>query len=215
MFYGYDSLSQAVPYSAAGLSEALARVLTNPGRLINETLAPGVTPRSASFQYDQLVVAAHSLGAVVLRRALLDLARRTSYLPALARTRFVLFAPAHMGGDIIRLSVLALQSFSLPFVEAVAKFRCPPLKDLEPGSQTLAQLEAHTTAALASASAGGEATTHLIAECVVHAEHDRIVSKNQFCADPPLTPLPGRDHTTVCKPKAGRMEPLNLLLPFL
>jgi|ERR1700674_1722083 len=211
-FYGYESLKQPAVQSAAELREWLSGLLTQPMDTLIQSLTPGSPGQRGSSRYERVIIAAHSLGAVVVRRALLDLARDETLLEPLGRVRLVLFAPAHMGGDIIQLASAALGFLRLAVMAPILKFSWPSLKDLEPGSQTLVQLQEHTSEALERSRSLGTSTSHLVAELVIHGQKDRIVSQNQFCSDPPLTRFPGRGHLDVCKPQDGYLNPLKELV---
>src|SRR5713226_7104842 len=85
---------------------------TRPSVIVNGTLRPELH-RKAEFQYGSVVVVAHSLGAVVARQALLDLDedRNPKWLNKIS---LVLFAPAHMGADVVPLGTEFLkESFHL------------------------------------------------------------------------------------------------------
>jgi len=212
LFFGYDGLGQSAAYSARKLAGLLYDLFVEPGSIVNATLAIAAPRRNSGFSYSRLTFAAHSLGAVVLRRSLLDLARDPTLRTKLGIVRMVLYAPAHMGADILPLARLALNAFKLPAVEPYVKWRWPPLKDLEPGSQALTRLLEETTAEIVRSERTGCSCSHLIAQCVVHAEKDRIVSHNAFADDPPLTPLDDLDHLDVCKPEPLEPRPLEVLL---
>jgi pimeloyl-ACP methyl ester carboxylesterase len=211
-FYGYESKGQPAVQSAAELREWLRDLLAQPIGAFTNSLLPVAPPRSVAFAYERVIIAAHSLGAVVARLALLDLSREEALLEPLGRVRLALFAPAHMGADIIPLAAAVLGFIRLAVAAPLLKFFWPSLKDLEPGSQTLKQLTGQTLDALAVSRERGTSIYHLVAEVVIHGQKDRIVSQNQFCSDPPLTRFPGRDHFDVCKPNAGYMNPLTELM---
>jgi len=211
-FFGYDSLRQSATYSAAEFRDWLRAILTQPAMVVNSLLSSLTLPaRPGDFLYEQVTISAHSMGSIVIRRALLDLARDPAVARFLDRIRIVLFAPAHMGGDVIRLASEALGPFTLALVPPALKFFCPSLRDLEPGSNTLSLLQSDTTAALAS----GGSTRHLIAEAVIHGQKDKIVNQSPFCSDPPLTRFDGKGHLEVCKPRTDYRDPITVLLPHV
>jgi pimeloyl-ACP methyl ester carboxylesterase len=214
-FYGFDTGSRSANVLATQLRELLKALLSpGIGRLIDVAEGTDTLRRGEAFRYERITIAAHSLGAVVVRRALLDLAREIDDA-ALARVRLVLFAPAHMGGDIIALARLAMQPLPFPPFEAAARWKFPVLGDLDPErSKMLPLLQTHTAAQLTAARAARTTTAHLIAERVIHAEFDggRVVSDNQFCDDPPMTLFEGATHFSVCKPWSETSFPLVELL---
>lgn len=214
-FYGYESLRQSAAYSAANLLDWLRRILTRPSEVVNALLPPSAPKRPDSFVYERVTIGAHSMGAVVTRRALLDLAREPGMDGPLDQVRLVLFAPAHMGGSVIRLASEVLGPLKLALAPPILKFFWPSLQDLEPGSDTLGLLRQDTTSALEDARARRSTTRHLIAEAVIHGQKDRIVNQNPFCSDPPLTPFDARGHLDVCKPRANYQDPIAALLPHI
>jgi pimeloyl-ACP methyl ester carboxylesterase len=214
-FYGYESLRQTTAYSAAKFLEWLKEILVDPSTVVNSLLCPSAPRRPPDFTYEQVTIIAHSMGAVVTRRALLDLASDAVMSSPLDRVRMVLFAPAHLGGDVIRLAAEALVPLKLALVVPFLKFRWPSLKDLEPGSITLDLLREDTLRAIEESRAIHGSTRHLIAAAVIHGQKDRIVNQNQFCLDPRLTPFDGRGHIGVCKPCVDFRKPIEVLLPHI
>ena len=101
IFYGYHSFKARVAASANEFSSFMQTLCARPAVLINETLRPELR-RPSTFQYSSVIIVAHSLGAVIARQALLDLDEgpRKKWLDKLS---LVLFAPAHMGADLVPL----------------------------------------------------------------------------------------------------------------
>jgi hypothetical protein len=170
--------------------------------------------RTGSTSYDRVTIVAHSLGSVIVRRALLDLAQDKTLRKKLGAIQVVLFAPAHLGARIVSLATEALGVFQLP-IGPLVKFRWPVLTDLEQPSQTLALLLEQTESEFAVCTTANEPTSHIIAGGVMHAEHDKIVSQNAFFRDPPMTPAPNRGHSDCCKPTAAYRDPVDFLLQFV
>jgi len=203
VFYGYDGLFTQANISAQGLHDFVHQMGTKPAKVINPTLNPK-SRRDSKFAYSSILIVAHSLGAVVTRRALLN-ARKLNR-PWLNQTQMVLFAPAHMGANTIALGAEAISV--IPGVgallAAVAKFKFQPLQDLEAGSQTLQLLLSETQQALQAGDA-----PYLVARAVYVGDKERIVTTNSFCDDPPLMILAGKDHVDVCKPDANYLDPVQ------
>lgn len=74
IFYGYDGRYASVVASALILEQFLSSLMSSPAALVNPTVQKHLH-RSDSFRYRRLFLIAHSLGAVVTRRALLEAAR--------------------------------------------------------------------------------------------------------------------------------------------
>ncbi len=208
LFFGYDGLQQQTTNSAGELLRFLEVFLADPATLINATI-PSLE-RRASFFYDRVVIVAHSLGAVVTRRALLD-ARAgegsgKSY-PWLARTRIVLFAPAHMGAYAAALASSALTGqpwFLGGLVGLYVRYRSPLLTDLQAGSTVLTALVNDSQVA----GAVGPTPSFIKSHSVCLATKDRVVINAGFPLDPPPRWIDA-DHLAVCKPRRADHDALT------
>jgi pimeloyl-ACP methyl ester carboxylesterase len=203
-FYGYDGLRAEMNASAGIFRGFLDRLFLHSATLVNSNL-PAAAKREEDFSYEHVVIIAHSLGAVITRRALLDATRQQR--PWLSKTKLVLFAPAHMGASIAALALEAASSFRfLHLFSTFARFESPLINQLTPGSTTLNALLAETKQACM-----GGANPHLLAHTVVIAEYDRIVMNDSFGDDPPPITIPDTEHINVCKPRFDFRRPLELL----
>jgi hypothetical protein len=210
VFYGYDGRYTQANSSAISFFDFLYKFLGAPEKLINQTQPAEAAARSA-FQYADIIIVAHSLGAVVTRRALLhgqEKSKTGTLLPWLETIRMVFFAPAHSGAYAagIALSFLSSQGWFLGnLIGHFVRYKSPLLSDLEPESPTINELKRDTTEAIKSRK--GRSKNHLVANAVVWAEIDKVVRNATFCKDPPPTQLQGKNHTQVCKP-AGLTDPI-------
>lgn len=178
----------------------------------------GAAARPTDFQYGQVLICAHSLGAVIARRALLDIALQDPpWRDRLSAVRLQFFAPAHKGALIIKLAEEGLAAISVPLAFAKIngklaavglKSRYQVLQDLEPGSQTLTDLEAETRRLLDQ---DPQAHAYLRAH-VVHARRDHVVAQGQFARDHRPDFIDGKGHIEVCKPELGFLQPLETVL---
>ena len=91
VFYGYDGKFRQAGNSALELLNFLRKLAEQPWTLSSS----GIGRSRKDPGYVRIVIAAHSLGAVITRRALLDASRAGALW--LDRVRVVLFAPAHNG----------------------------------------------------------------------------------------------------------------------
>jgi pimeloyl-ACP methyl ester carboxylesterase len=145
LFYGYDSLTRQAPISAALFRDFLHLVATDP---FTGVMAPSLrvdrnlTP---SFRYHRIVIVAHSLGAVVVREALVQAAQDPLMRPWLSRVQLALFAPAHSGAKITELAEEALGFVKLTLLRIAANAYAQVLADLKQNSPTLKRLEAETS----------------------------------------------------------------------
>ena len=200
VFYGYDSLHSRVDISAHRLRNVLHVLMTSPTTIINPLLVEEAR-RPETFCYENAFMVAHSLGAIVSRRALLNASRDKTFWTD--KVRLILFAPAHMGANIQSLYKEALMG--IPFVggivSAIGQLRFQSLQDLDPKCTTLQQLQEHTKEALGK----GSGRCH-IALKVIHASKDRVVEPHIFCEDPTFQVFEDRNHRDVCKPSEGFLK---------
>jgi alpha-beta hydrolase superfamily lysophospholipase len=203
-FYGYDGLRAEMTASAAMFRDFLDRLFIRTSTMINESL-PSTAKRADDFSYDELVIVAHSLGAVIARRALLDATK--SEKSWVLKIKLVLYAPAHCGASVAKLALEA--SSSLPFIKyfaPLARLKSPLIDQLTPGSPDLTRLLDETLNACKNGN-----NPHLVACKVVIAEYEEIVRNDSFGNDPPPVAIPETYHTTVCKPKVEFRKPLDHL----
>jgi pimeloyl-ACP methyl ester carboxylesterase len=205
IFYGYDGLRIHAKPSAELLGDLLHRLFNDGASLANQSSPTAARPKK--FRYKEIVLVAHSLGAVVSRIALVDAFRRK--LKWCSRVKMVLFAPAHGGASIVPLATLAMGALRLAPVEALARYRFQVLNDLDRGSATLLDLKSRTEKAIR------QGAKNLIARRVIHAGNDKVVYPIDFCDDPPGYVIQGVSHTEVCKPRANFRDPLQHLLDCL
>lgn len=210
LFYGYDGLYAQASLSAGLLETFLDTLFHDPLKWIAEQLLRE-RRKEQGFEYKSVLIVAHSLGAIVTRRAILD-ARQNSR-DWVGRTSMVLFAPAHSGAEnVIALGSEALSA--IPYVGRVlaqfGKFRYQPLSDMEKDSPTLDLLKQETEAALAAGTAD-----YLKARKVIFGSDERIVRAMRFCSDPAPVVIEGKDHGSVCKPAAAYADPVTLLIEVL
>lgn len=210
-FFGYHALRARVAASSDEFASFIMELGGKPAGIINATLRPELH-RDTTFQYQSLVVVAHSLGAVVTRQALIELdEERDNHW--LSKVSLILFAPAHMGADVVPLGTEVLKaSFHLAVVQIASNLLIPVWRDLPPDSQTIRELSARTRAALEFADREGKPTGHLIAKKVIFGNLENIVNQDQFCRDPRPHRIPGLGHFSVCKPKPTALAPLLALV---
>ena len=203
-FYGYDGLRAEMTASASLFRDFLDRLFRETARYVNDNLPPAAG-RPPGFSYDGLAIVAHSLGAVITRRALLDATRMRLSWPS--KTKMVLYAPAHMGASVADLALEVASGFKfLRLFGSLARFESPLIDQLKPGSRDLETLLMETNAACQ----GGK-NRHLVACKVIIAEYERIVRNERFGADPPPQTIAETTHTSVCKPRRDFQRPLALL----
>jgi alpha-beta hydrolase superfamily lysophospholipase len=207
-FFGYDGLTTQAGVSAAVFQQFIEDLGTDPTEIFgtNRGVRPG-------FVYTRILLVAHSLGAVVVRRALLDAATDDSTAAWLNRVKLILFAPAHRGAyaAVLASGFLSEQDWWLGRLAAkVVAYNVPLLEDLKPGSSVLQQLDSDTHNALATS----PDAPHLVAAHVVWTQYDKVVLNLRFGADRPPE-LVATDHLRVCKPTNAYPGPLNTVVRAL
>jgi alpha-beta hydrolase superfamily lysophospholipase len=206
VFYGYDALYRQAGTSAALFREFLTRLVEPPHDVGQSVQRPPAPP------YDHVVIVAHSLGAVISRRALLDLGRARK--PWVQSLRLVLFAPAHSGSYAAAITSAALSSQGwqlLKLAASAAQYKLPLLTDLQKGSVVLTRLEQDTRRAL---DAAPDQRSHLVPDSVIWANDDLVVINAPFCDDPLEKPWEG-NHTSICKPTSSFRDPVEAVLAAL
>jgi triacylglycerol esterase/lipase EstA (alpha/beta hydrolase family) len=200
IFWGYDSVHEHTDSCADRLQSLLNALLTSPAA----SRRPGAIPRKGSSPYRRIVVVAHSMGAVVARRALL-LGDETN-ASWTSRVRLVLYAPAHHGARL-ELADSFLSSL-LGAIWTSAQYRSPAINQLRSSSTYLDDLIQDVSAALKKS----PKPSHLVALRVIHARQERILSfpEKRFGEDPVRKLIDGT-HTSVCKPKSAESAAMKEL----
>jgi hypothetical protein len=191
VFYGYGSLAAPAQNSATLFRKFLVdaaganRVWTS---AISRAGGTGVR------DYQDILLVAHSLGAVVVRRALLDSISVDDEW--VHRTRILLFGPAHMGTRLVKLSNMLRSGLGaiLSDLFLFARIKTPVLDDLEEGSTFLKRLLEESESAVRKG-----VIRPIQAEAVVFGELDEVVLTSRFCADPLSDVWAAEDHCSVCR----------------
>jgi pimeloyl-ACP methyl ester carboxylesterase len=191
-FFGYDGFKSNTLAAASFLYRLLDDLGHRPASLLSP-LIPSVGTGQRAGGYSRIVLAAHSLGALVSRWALLQAwERKCSWGD---RVKVILFAPAHSGSELHRLTSQALGGFS--WARALlsgAEVGCPLIRELQPGSPVLQSLAERTARAVQAGA------SFLVPACVVIAEREIVVNNVPFGEDPCPVALPDTTHESVCKP---------------
>ena len=201
IFYGYDGKTTQANSSALALFNFLDVLLRKPEAVHKQSLP---FSKRAPFQYERVVVVAHSLGALVTRRALLHAASMVSSgtpVPWLDSVRMVLFAPAHHGAyvaNLVSAFVVDTPWFLGKLLGYYLKYRSPLLDDLQPNSTVIKSLKDETDAIKARLP---QPPWYIRATNVLWAEHERVVINAPFCVDAPAGLAVATDHFGVCKPR--------------
>jgi len=207
VFYGYESTRSRAQLSADILRQFIVDM--NDARGAFQSKIPSTRLQQFTNRpYSKITIIAHSLGAALVRRAILDAMKSKSNESWLRKTRLVLFAPAHRGAYLARLAWEAKGSLAiLSVLAAGTKLAIPVLEDLQPTSAFVVDLERETIAAC-----GESPKPPLTAESVVFGLLDKVVEPKPFCSDPMSNVWPGHGHLSVCKVSADFKEPLAEVL---
>ncbi|WP_426536942.1 esterase/lipase family protein [Bradyrhizobium sp. McL0615] len=218
-FLHYPSLTPQVPFCAAQLLSFLIDVTHDPvSRIINPSLPNSAPKRAKEMRYRRIFIVAHSMGAVISRRAIMDLGQASDGFTDVEMRKFTLlfFAPAHAGSSIPRLIA---SGFNLNFpcaelIGSLASVCFQSLRDLEVGSPFLVKL-ANDCRELREARTKRHAPINHLRALVYHAQNDRVVSQNGFDQDPPFKPIMNKNHRSICKPNESYCEPIEALHALL
>jgi pimeloyl-ACP methyl ester carboxylesterase len=218
-FIDYPSTTRTVAFCAAKLRLFLLDLLREPStKAVNGSLPDGVPRRPPAATYDKIILVGHSMGAVVARRALLDLDRDDLEPKERDRVQMLFFAPAHKGArDLGRLVESGLGLDRLPFggmLGSLLRLRYRSVADLTKQSECLADLAIDSEARREDRRDSGENTEYLRAH-VYHAENDRVVYDDKFDDDRGTNPVMEQHHRSVCKPREGYAKPVEALRRLL
>ena len=206
-FYEYDSFTAQVGDISFAFARFLKKLAANPAVLVNRGLS--LPQQRAAFTYERIVLIAHSLGAVVTRRLLLD--AHTNGEPWVAKTRFVLFAPADRGalrGHLVSEALAGVPFGSLGGAAIQGAF--PAVDQIKQGGKYLEDLRNDTLEVTAN-----NAAPHLKAARVLFAEHESVTLKQKFLLEEKADDIPETTHTSVCKPVDASNQAVTELLLYL
>ena len=217
-FLNYPSTTLSVSTCAREAQEFLHDVLRDPANtIVNPSMPSGGPRRPPGWRYRRVVVMAHSMGAVVSRRALLDLERGGLSPAEAAAIRLLFFAPAHLGSSLPEFIASGLGLDWLPgpsLVGRALKVHYRSLADLEEGSKALDLLLDDNRSKRERRNTSQEPDDHLRA-FVLHAWKDKVVVQDRFDEDHDGRPVPDRHHRSVCKPAGPYRRPIDGLRQLL
>lgn len=207
VFYGYDSLYKQVVTSANCFRQFMDAVSQSSEGSTKQL--ERVRDAFVGRRHSRVIFVCHSLGAVIVRRAVLDCVdavntgrRRCGWEGA---NWMLLFGPAHAGGRPIGLANSALaQGQFLPALASFAQYLIPVLEGLRPDGQTIRRLFVDTERL--------QHTGLVNAKVIVFGENDKVVYREPpYQNDPLALDIFGEDHVSICKPRANFQDPLEIL----
>lgn len=214
LFVGYQSLRDDITGVAHRLRRELPRFYPLPfadamyvpliGADQGEMISAGRDPDS---RYDELYLVGHSLGGLIIRRALCDAAmewdsathKPDEVAPGLLDGQVRLFSPASAG---MRAAGFLGTAKAIGWLKAVEPFLCrsSAYTDLQPGSAVLTETRARTELL---AEAGGYPS---LKARIVWANPDHVVITERYNSDWGDTSWDSRTHKSVCKPQPESFE---------
>ncbi|MCX5042485.1 hypothetical protein OG921_04770 [Aldersonia sp. NBC_00410] len=216
LFVGYPSLKDNVTAVAHRLRRELPRFYPHPfaeAMYVSAAehggdAAGGVRPRENVDPYDELLMVGHSLGGLIVRRALCDEAAElqdVAHSPGRTSRRGLLdaqvrlFSPASAGfraaGFLGFAKAFGVWAAVEPFLRRASAYT-----DLQPGSVILTETRTRTENLVAAK--GYDA----LRPRIVWASPDDVVIGERYSTDWVDSAWDGRTHTSVCKSSAGRFE---------
>jgi predicted alpha/beta hydrolase family esterase len=192
VFFGYHSL-RSQPALSAGILRSFVDVAAAGATAWND-IVTRATGAAALRNYEEVLFVAHSLGAPVTRRAILDGVRAGATWSQ--KVGMILFAPAHRGAYLIDIQRELSGSIGaiVGAVVTFAKLGVLSLDDLKPGSDFLNDL---ATESDANFRAGRTLQTR--AKQVIFGSDDNVVRARDFPNDPPIDVWTGHGHCSICR----------------
>ncbi|MFO0701114.1 MAG: alpha/beta hydrolase [Nitrospira sp.] len=225
LFYGYSSARPQIEANAAAFAGFLEQFMAVPEILINQTLPHLPALHRRAFRVEQLIIVAHSLGAVIVRDALLRIKEKeekglkieledrteTGRVTLLSwgkgnnswllNTKLVLFAPAHCG------SKLAEKFSGRALARGIGLWALHSVRDLSPKCDYLVALQQRTETAVKEGWREPFRSSRIVFPYV-----DDVVLNGRFPDDPlEEQPFYGKTHGNVCKPSGEWPHPVKLV----
>lgn len=210
LFVGYDSIKENITAVADRLRRELPVLFP---RLPDDLAQIGdVGPRDVrAATYNELVLVGHSLGGLIVRRALADCAqewldqRTHSHdvpRPHLLSATTRLFSPASSGFRAAGPLGLLQATPGWWAVNLILR-RSSAFTDLQPGSELLRATQRRTETLVK------QHTQELgaLRPSILWANPDDIVLTERYDTDPVAFSVDGKSHSQVCKPAAGYESP--------
>ncbi|MEX3937678.1 alpha/beta fold hydrolase [Paraburkholderia phymatum] len=207
-FFSYDGKHTQALSSANQLRCFLGELCKDPAAVFNDSDSSLTMTRRHPKEYHRIILVAHSLGAIIARRAMLDALNRAVPASWPKHTELVLFAPAHNGARILALAIDTFGPIRGVLSSANLSNVFTVLEDLREGSRTLTDLRDELKTRF---DAGAQ---ELRARLVITAKNDKIVRNARLYPDFAPDELDA-SHQSICKPCDGFRDPFTHLLPLL
>jgi hypothetical protein len=203
LFVGYESTRDDIPAVANRLRNQLPRFYPDP--FAGAMTVQGVRGRTNLTAYSELILLGHSLGGLVVRRAVCDAVegwQKDGFpepRPRLLDAQVRLFSPASAGfRPAGRLGFLHASTV-WPYIDMFLR-RSSAYTDLQPGSVVLTETKERTEK-WADAPGCESLRAH-----VVWANPDKVVTHSRYETDHVDDAWDHQSHKSVCKPRRGAFE---------
>ncbi|MFD7008066.1 esterase/lipase family protein [Rhodococcus jostii] len=204
LFVGYRSTKETITGVANRLRREIPEFYPTP---FPAAMNVGGHPvrKDAGSPYSELVVIGHSLGGLIVRRALCDAAMewdkagRTDPKPALLTAQIRLFSPASAGFRAAGFLGI-LRATSLWRAINMVLSRAPAYTDLQPDSSVLRNTQERTERL--ACQIGFES----LAAKIIWANPDTVVISERYTTDHVDGTWDETTHTSVCKPERDAFE---------
>lgn len=206
LFVTYDSTRERVTATEARLRRALPDFFP---RRYNPGPASDSAETQSELAYTEVVIVAHSLGGLVVRRALTELAadgERNEVASALLGASVRLFSPAIAGFEPAGILGALVRAPIVDRVFAATLHASPSFNDLKAGSEMVRNTRSRTEH-LAPIHPEWPA----LQASILWANPEHIVCTEKYDTDPSPYVFDGRGHVMVCKPAQGDTVPLKFI----
>jgi hypothetical protein len=215
-FIGYSSLRRSLADTSWDLLEFLEDLLNAPHSKMHEwTESPAlqsVRPPN-SYEYLNLTLVGHSMGGLVIRKAVVDCLKdlpngpQDSFEKILTNANVLLYAPALWG---MQMSGLKGVAWDLAGIQTWARMMTggiSSIKEVQPGSPILQSTREATEELAAKPGAAPSLVAH-----IAWADNDKVIANlNTYRTDPSGVRIVGSTHLSVCKPHSVSGQTFQLL----
>jgi pimeloyl-ACP methyl ester carboxylesterase len=221
-FFRYPSVEQSTAATAKKLIREVQSIFPNPDprwfrvavagmpRDLEIFFAPNEISdiRPGSKMYEHLVLVGHSEGGFVLRRLVLRIFKDYGPADPLLQAKLRLFAPALFGAAPSGMLGAMAEFPGIRAISQVFLGSSVAYKELKSDSLILRQVESATKEVAAA-----NPTLSAFKALVIWGENDQIVLQGEYSTDMAhaLSPVPGHDHGSICKPNPAFVLPLEFI----
>ena len=204
-FYDYDSKGIQAAASGINLAHFITRISSRNERLSIDDIQYGAY---SNYKYDKILFVAHSLGAIVTRRAMIYAYEK--HLPWVQSASMFFFAPAHKGAIAILPIMQMFFPGPLQIIAGFLRFKIPTINDVDMKLPDCSLLDLFAQTQRLYEEKVSENV--FIANAIIWAENEKIVKNEKFFLDPPADLINKKSHTNICNPNKKYILPLELIV---